>query len=161
VLKWRPFSFIFNRRNKKVGGWGKTVISFLVKKKSLVKKEVWNSALSWCNSQFFCRQSLGRNLRTFSHSHRKTSQQHAEITVWPVRTNYLWTIALMSKKRDEHSLDIALHMFRLFFFGLGEFSFPCTAHDFFYERFSNDCQGLRHTLSETCTKFDAVPLSDP
>jgi hypothetical protein len=28
-------------------------------------------------------------------------------------------------------------------------------------RLSNLCQGLRHTLSEICTKFDAVPLSDP
>jgi hypothetical protein len=66
----------------------------------------------------------------------------------------------MSKKSYEHALDIALHLFRLSF-GLGEFSFPCTAHVFFHERLPNHCQGLRHTFSETCTKVDAVPLSDP
>jgi hypothetical protein len=39
--------------------------------------------------------------------------------------------------------------------------FPCTAHAFFLKRLSNHCQGLRSTFSEICTKFDAVPLSDP
>jgi hypothetical protein len=35
------------------------------------------------------------------------------------------------------------------------------AHAFFPERLSNHCQGLRLTFSNICTKFDAVPLSDP
>jgi hypothetical protein len=38
--------------------------------------------------------------------------------------------------------------------------FPCTAHAFFSEFLSNHCHG-RSTFSETCTKSDAVPLSDP
>jgi hypothetical protein len=36
-----------------------------------------------------CRQSSGRSLRTFPCSCRKTSQQYAELTVWPARTNCL------------------------------------------------------------------------
>jgi hypothetical protein len=45
VSKWRPFSFIFNRGNEeKKGGWGTTVMLFLVRS-SLVKKEVWDGAL--------------------------------------------------------------------------------------------------------------------
>jgi hypothetical protein len=65
---------------------------------SLVKKVVWDGALSWSNSQFFCHQSWGRSLCTFSRSHHKTSQYYAELTVWPTRTNFLWTIPLKSKK---------------------------------------------------------------
>jgi hypothetical protein len=38
------------------------------------KKEVWDGALLWCDSQFFCRRSLRISLRTISQSHCKTSQ---------------------------------------------------------------------------------------
>jgi hypothetical protein len=61
----------------------------------------------------FCRQSSGRSLCTFSRSHRKISQLYAELTVWPVRVNYLWTITPMSKKNYEHALDSVVHLFRL------------------------------------------------
>jgi hypothetical protein len=54
-------------------GWGTTVMLFLVKN-SLVEKEVRDGVLLWCNSQFFCLQSSGRRLCTFSRSHCKTSQ---------------------------------------------------------------------------------------
>jgi hypothetical protein len=40
------------------------------------------------------------------------------------------------------------------------FDFPCTAHAFYSERLFNRFQGLCHTFSEICTKFDAVPLLD-
>jgi hypothetical protein len=39
--------------------------------------------------------------------------------------------------------------------------FPCKVHSSFPKRLSNHCQGLRHTFSEICTTFNAVPLSDP
>jgi hypothetical protein len=46
----------------------------------------------------------------------------------------------------------------LTFFGLGEW----TSHvQLMAEHFSNHCQSLCRTFSEICTKFDAVPLSDP
>jgi hypothetical protein len=38
------------------------------------------------------------------------------------------------------------------------FKHPCTAHAFFPERLSNHCQGLRHTFSGICTKFDEYSL---
>jgi hypothetical protein len=33
----------------------------LLVKNSPVKKEMWDGVLSWCNSQFFCRQSSRRS----------------------------------------------------------------------------------------------------
>jgi hypothetical protein len=45
VSKWLPFSFIFNRGNRKVGWVGETVMLFLVKD-SLVKREVRVGVLS-------------------------------------------------------------------------------------------------------------------
>jgi hypothetical protein len=41
------------------------------------------------------------------------------------------------------------------------FEHPCTAYAFFPECLFNHCQGLRRTSSLMCTKFDAVPFSDP
>jgi hypothetical protein len=130
---------------------GRTVILCFVNN-SLVKREVWGGALSWCNSQFFCRRSPGRSLRTSSCSRRKTSQKHAELTAWPARTNYLWAIPLMSKKIMS-MLFTSLFTY-LDFFSLGEF--VRTVYGSCYL-----CQGLRHIFSEICTKFEAVPLSDP
>jgi hypothetical protein len=72
VSKWQPFIFNWGNREKQ-GGWGTTVMLFLVWN-SLVEKEVREGALSWCKSQLFCRQNLGQSLLTFSHSRGKTSQ---------------------------------------------------------------------------------------
>jgi hypothetical protein len=52
---------------------------------------------------------------------------------------------LYVKENYEHALDSSLHLSR--FFGLGEFGLTV--------------YGLRRTFFEICTKFDAVPLSDP
>jgi hypothetical protein len=54
---------------RRVGWEGKTVMLVLVKY-FLVKKEVWDCELSWCNTQFFPRQSSERSFRTFSLSRR-------------------------------------------------------------------------------------------
>jgi hypothetical protein len=89
VSKWRPFSFISNRENRKIGCVGDSSHVVLGKKNSLVKEEVWDGALSWYNSQFFHRQSSGRNLSTFPRNRRKTSQYYEELTVWPAGTNSL------------------------------------------------------------------------
>jgi hypothetical protein len=154
VSKWLPF----NRGNRKVGWVGMTVLLVSVKN-CLMKKVVWDGALSWSNSQVICRQSSGRSLRTVSLSHRKTSQQYAELAVWPARTNSMWITPLKSKKLwacswlcsspvSPFSVSTSLY-------------FPCTPHAFFPERLSYHCQGLRRTLSEVCTKLGAVPLLDP
>jgi hypothetical protein len=95
VSKWRPFSFIFNWGNWKLG-WVRDDSHVVLGKKIPRWKEVWVGALSRCNSQFFRRQSSERSLRTLSRSRHKTSQ-YVELTVWPSRTNSLWTIRLMSK----------------------------------------------------------------
>jgi hypothetical protein len=67
-----------------------------------------------CKSQLFCNQNSGRNLYTFSRSRLKASQQYSKTTAWPARANFLWTIPLISKKSDEHALDFAFHLSRLF-----------------------------------------------
>jgi hypothetical protein len=68
VLAWWSFGFIFNRGNRKVGCVGITVMFFLLKISCLKRK-----CFVVINSQFFCRQSSGRSLRTFSHSHPHNS----------------------------------------------------------------------------------------
>jgi hypothetical protein len=52
------------------------------------------------------------------------------------------------KENDKHSVLVRL-------------GFLCTAHAFFPECLYNHYQDLRRTFSKICTKFDAVPLSDP
>jgi hypothetical protein len=64
------------------------------------------------------------------------------------------------KENDEHAHEFALDLPRLLSVSVS-LDFPCTAHAFFPERLSKHCQGIRRTFSEICTKFDAVPLSDP
>jgi hypothetical protein len=64
------------------------------------------------------------------------------------------------KESDEHALGFALHLSRPFS-GLVTLDFTCAAPAFFPERFYNHCQCLRRIFSKICTKFDAVPLSDP
>jgi hypothetical protein len=96
VSKWQPFRFIFcwgSRKQQWVGNDSHVVLG----QKSFVTKVGWDGALSWCNSQFPCRQSSGRCLLTFSLSRSKTLQQCAEMTVWPARTDSLRTRSLMSK----------------------------------------------------------------
>jgi hypothetical protein len=77
VLKWRSFSFIFNegswRKVRWVGGENHVVLA----KNSLVKKEVWNGALYWCNSQFICCKSSGN---VFAHFHAVTVKYRS--TMW-------------------------------------------------------------------------------
>jgi hypothetical protein len=60
-------------QGSKVGGGGGTAILYFARN-CWVGMEVWNRALSWWSSQVCYCQSLGQCLRTFSHSHHKTSQ---------------------------------------------------------------------------------------
>lgn len=129
----------------------------------LVKKGVWENALSWYNSKFPCRQTSGRNIHSFSRNRRKILQQYQELTVCPASRNSseqsLWCIA-----NDKHALDFSLHLsrqFRCWWFRKCPFEHPYTAQDFFSERFSNHCQPLYRTFSEICAKFEAHSLSDP
>lgn len=59
-------------KSGKYGGWGTAILCF--GKKVLVTKDLWQSMLSWCSSQFPWCQSLGSRCYTFSRSHHKTSQ---------------------------------------------------------------------------------------
>jgi hypothetical protein len=64
------------------------------------------------------------------------------------------------KANDEHAVDFAFRLFRLFSVSVS-LDFPCTAHAFFTERLSKSFSGLRLTLFNIYTNFNAVPLSDP
>jgi hypothetical protein len=54
-----------------VGGGNSYVVLL---KKSLVKEEMWDTAMSWYNNKSSWRQSSWRSLRKLSHSHRKKSR---------------------------------------------------------------------------------------
>jgi hypothetical protein len=109
-------------------GWvGKAVMLFLAKN-SLVKKEMWDGALSWCNSQFSRCQSSGRSLRTFLRSYRKTSQYYAKLAVWPARTSWGWSWLCSS---PIWSFSVCPEP------GIS-FEHPYTSHTSFPERLSND-----------------------
>jgi hypothetical protein len=60
------------------------------------------------------------------------------------------------KENDEHALNFA----RLFL-SQGVWIFCVRLMLSSLECLSNQCQGLRCTFSEICTKFDAIPLSNP
>jgi hypothetical protein len=64
------------------------------------------------------------------------------------------------KENDEHALGFAFHLSRLFPVSVS-LDVQCTAHAFFPGCLCSHYQGLSRTFSEICTKFDAVPLSDP
>jgi hypothetical protein len=64
------------------------------------------------------------------------------------------------KEIDEHALDSALQLSRLFSVS-ARFHFPRMAHVFFPELMSNNCHYIRLAFSEICTKCDAHSLSDP
>jgi hypothetical protein len=53
--------YLKSRKQRKVRWVGMTVMLFLVKKFP-GEKEAWDGALSWCNSPFFCHQSLVQSL---------------------------------------------------------------------------------------------------
>jgi hypothetical protein len=63
------------------------------------------------------------------------------------------------KETEELALDFAFYPSP--FSVSASLYFLCKAHAFFLERLSNHCQGHHCTFFEICTKFDAVPLSDP
>jgi hypothetical protein len=70
-------------------------------------------------------------------SRREISQKYAELTVWPARTNPLWTIPLMSKKIMNMLLTLRFTCLAFFFFVSVSLDFPRTAHASFPERLSN------------------------
>jgi hypothetical protein len=63
-------------------------------------------------------------------------------------------------QNDEHALEFALHLSRLFSAVSNSLDYQCTAHSFFPECLSNHCQGLHSTFPKICTKYDDVPVSD-
>jgi hypothetical protein len=67
------------------------------------------------------------------------------------------------KENDEHALDFALHLSP--FSACPELSMPfkhqCMVQVLFSEHLFNHWQGLCHTFSKICTKFDEHSLSDP
>jgi hypothetical protein len=103
-----------------------------------VKKDVWNSALPWCNNQAVCCQSLGQSLCTFSHSRHKTSV-YAELTVWLARGNSFWIIPMMSRKMMSMLLTLLVNCLAFF---LSRWVWT-----FFPKHLSNYYQGLHHIFA--------------
>jgi hypothetical protein len=106
------------------------------KKSYLVKKEVWDGALSWCNSQLFCRQSSGWSLHKYFVNNPLDVKKKLGIFSWLCSSSVLTFSVLVS-------LVIP-------------FKHPCTAHALFPERLSNNFQVLHRTFFEIYTKFSYV-----
>jgi hypothetical protein len=123
----------------KQGGWGTTVMLFMW------IFPPWDGELSWCNSQFFCRQSSERSLRTFSRSRRKTSQSYTELNVWHATLNFLWTIPLVSNTMMNMLLTLPFPCLAIL--SLGEFGLSVYDSWFLTGRLSNLCQGLRPEIA--------------
>jgi hypothetical protein len=97
-VKMVAFQFYLQSEKQGKVGWVGMTVMFLLFKNSLIKMEVWDSALLWWTSESFCCQSSEWGLRKVSHIRRKMSQLYEEFAVLPARMNSLWTIPLMSKK---------------------------------------------------------------
>jgi hypothetical protein len=144
------FQFNFQSVKQRKVGWVGDDSNVDLAKHSLVKKEVWVGALSWCNHQSFFSKSSERSLR---HFHAVALKRCSSMEIfWPARKNSLWTILLRSKK-------IISMLFNLLFICLAFFSasacvnFPSTAHAFFPLRLSNHFQGLCCTFSRDVHKI--------
>jgi hypothetical protein len=118
---------------------------------------VWEDALSWCNSQFFCRQRSGRNLLTFSNSHGKTTVV-CGIQCLAYPNEFFVNNPLYFKVNNEHALDFALHLPRLL--GLLEFGLSVYGWCSLPPYACLIIAKVVCTYSEICTKFYAAPLSD-
>jgi hypothetical protein len=97
-VKMATSQFYLQSGKQRKLGWVGDVSHVSFGKKFPGEREMWDATLSWCKSQFSCRQISVRTLRTFSSSRRKTSQYYAELILSPARTNSLRAIRLMSKK---------------------------------------------------------------
>jgi hypothetical protein len=71
-VKMAAFQFSLNRGTRKIGWVGGRQSCCFRQKNSLLKKEVWDGVLSWCNSQLFCRQSLRPHLHTVAKRRRSS-----------------------------------------------------------------------------------------
>jgi hypothetical protein len=98
-----------------------------------------DGVMSWCSSQFLCRQSSELSLCTFSHimwnwlfhlPGRILCEQS------PRYQRKLWACSwLYSSHVSPFSVSVSL-------------DFLCMAHAFFFKILSNHCQGLCHTFFE-------------
>jgi hypothetical protein len=70
-------------------------------------------------ASYFVHKVWGKVFAHFHASHHKVSPQYVELTIWPARANFLWTIPLMAKKMISMLLTFLFTC--LAFFGLGEF----------------------------------------
>jgi hypothetical protein len=96
----------------------------------------------------------------FAHFHAVAIKRHSSMQnqLFGLSGRIFVNIPLDIKENDEHALDFALQMSRLFFF---RSTLNQELHSFFPERLSNQYQCLRRTFSDICTNFDASSLSGP
>jgi hypothetical protein len=129
-----------------------------------VKKEVWDGALSWCNSEFVCRPSSGQSLRMFAAVAVKC---HSGMRHWlfglPGRIlceQYPWC----QRKWWACSWLCSSPVSPFF---QSRWALTCHANIRLGSCFLSPTVCLISArvsvefLSEICTKSDAVPLSDP
>jgi hypothetical protein len=97
--------------------WGNRYVD--LGKNSLVRKEVWDGALSWCNSHFFVKVRNG----VFAYFYAVAVKCHISNRNWlfDLSRRIFMNNPLDVKENCKHALDYALHLSRLFrsrWFGL-------------------------------------------
>jgi hypothetical protein len=112
--------FLQSRKQKKVAGgqvrwvdWVGDDTCVVSGQKFPNENKMWNSAVLWCNSQFFCRQNLGWSLHTFSCSrckHHNSMRHYCLASHNELFVNNPFNV----KENDEHTLDFAFHLSCLF-----------------------------------------------
>jgi hypothetical protein len=100
---------------------------------SLVEKEVWDSALLWCNSQFFLSPKFG------AHFYAVAVKCHSSIQNGLFRLQG-WIFC----EQTEHAIQTSLY-----------------SSSFFPERLVITARSPVHFFPKMCSKFDAHLLSDP
>jgi hypothetical protein len=93
-------------------------------------------ALSWCNSQYFCRQSSGRSLRIIN---ALVVKCHSNVRNWLFGLS--WRILCEQALWSQREVWAFFFLFALkdsrFFSVTVSLHFPCTGHSFFPERLSD------------------------
>jgi hypothetical protein len=137
---------------KKYGGWWMTVMLFLVKS-SLVKNEMWDGALSCCNSQFLFAKVQGKDL---AHFHTGAVKHHS--SMWNQlfgQPGWICEQSFWCQRKWQECSWLCSSPVSHFLVSMS-LDFLCMAYAFFQERLSSHCQGLCCICSQIYTKFDAV-----
>jgi hypothetical protein len=161
VSKWRPFSFIFNRGNRKIRWVGDDSHVAFGKKTFPAEKESVRRCVVVLQQLVMLSPKFGEKS-----SHIFTQSPQIVTVVCRIgcmawQDEEFFVIESLVPWCQRKLLEVSwLCSASVSPFSVSV-SFPYKTHSFFPERLCNHYHGLCRTFSEIWTKFDAVILSDP